>query len=98
RRGAPLFPYTTLPISAKLFDWECDFLDDVGGMDIGMLARSGVPILAIENAGGAEDLFKYRPPAPPFAVVVGNERYGLSHKVLRLDRKSTRLNSSHDQI
>ena len=74
-----------LRAAAQLFDWECGFLDDRGdSVDLRALARSGVPILAIENAGGAEDLFKYRPPRPPFAVVVGNERYGLSNKVLRL--------------
>jgi tRNA G18 (ribose-2'-O)-methylase SpoU len=48
------------------------------------LARSGVPIIAIENASGAEDLFKYRPPDGPFAVVVGNERKGVSRELLRL--------------
>ncbi|HSR99339.1 MAG TPA: TrmH family RNA methyltransferase [Kofleriaceae bacterium] len=74
-----------LRAAAKLFDWECGFLDDRDdSVDLRSLSRSGVPILAIENAGGAEDLFRYRPPPPPFAVVVGNERYGLSHQVLRL--------------
>jgi len=50
-----------LRAAAKLFDWECGFLDDLGdSVDLRGLARSGVPILAIENSGGAEDLFKYR--------------------------------------
>jgi hypothetical protein len=68
-----------------MFDWECGFLDDSDhSIDVGMLARSGVPIIAIENTSGAEDLFKYRPPAGRFAVVVGNERRGVSRKVLRV--------------
>ncbi len=74
-----------LRAAAEMFDWECRFLDDSDhSTDVGMLSRSGVPIIAIENTGGAEDLLRYRPPAGRFAVVVGNERKGISRKVLRI--------------
>jgi hypothetical protein len=71
--------------AAEMFDWEYRSLDDRDhDGDIRTLARSGVPILAIENTPGAENLFKYRPPTGPIAVVVGNERRGISRRVLRL--------------
>ena len=74
-----------LRAAAEMFAWECGFADDSDqGIDIAMLARSGVPIIALENAPEAEDLFKYRPPAEPFAIVVGNERKGISRRVLRV--------------
>src|SRR5262245_34803853 len=73
-----------LRAAAKMFDWECGFLDDLGDeLSIGGLVGSGIPIIAIENTAGAEDLFRYRPPAGRFAIVVGNERKGISRKVLR---------------
>lgn len=47
-----------LRAAAEMFDWECEFLDDSDhGMALRQLARSGVPILAIENTSDAEDLF-----------------------------------------
>ena len=79
-----------LRAAAAMFDWPCGFIgDSVGPTDTwrlsgDALARSGVPIIAVENASGAEDLFKYRPPEGPFAVVVGNERKGVSRELLRL--------------
>jgi SpoU rRNA Methylase family len=84
-----------LRAAAAMFDWPCGFIGDSGG-DAGIgadgawrlhgdvLARSGVPIIAVENANGAEDLFKYRRPDGPFALVVGNERKGVSRELLRL--------------
>jgi len=79
-----------LRAAAAMFDWQCGFIGDSVGPDGtwrlsgDALARSGVPIIALENANGAEDLFKYRPPECPFAVVVGNERKGVSRELLRL--------------
>jgi tRNA G18 (ribose-2'-O)-methylase SpoU len=71
-----------------MFDWSCGFIGDSvgdgGAPSIDTLARSGVPIIAIENTSGAEDLFKYRPRDGPCAVVVGNERKGVSRELLRL--------------
>ena len=94
-----------LRAAAAMFDWPCGFIGDTVGLDGAWklsgdaLASSGVPIIAVENASGAEDLFKYRPPEGPFAVVVGNERHGVSRELLRLaDRviqipiQSVRLN------
>lgn len=71
-----------LRAAAAMFDWHCEFIGDSLSSD--ELARSGVPIIALENTSGAEDLFKYRPPDGPFAVVVGNERKGVSRELLRL--------------
>lgn len=79
-----------LRAAAAMFDWQCGFIGDSVQPDGAWrlhgdaLARSGVPIIAVENASGAEDLFKYRPPQGPFAVVVGNERKGVSRELLRL--------------
>jgi tRNA C32,U32 (ribose-2'-O)-methylase TrmJ len=88
-----------------MFDWSCGFVGDsaehAGAVPLSYdaLARSGVPIIAVENTRGAEDLFKYRPPDSPVAVVVGNERKGVSRELLRIaDRvvqipmQSARLN------
>ena len=87
-----------LRATAAMFGWSSGFVGD-GGLRAETLVGSGVPIIALENASGAEDLFKYRPPDGPFAVVVGNERKGVSRELLRLaDRviqipiQSVRLN------
>ena len=78
--------------AAAMFDWDCGFLDDSDhGMDLRELAMSRVPILAIENTSDAEDLFKYRPPAGRLAVIVGNERKGISRSVLRLADRVLRI-------
>jgi len=75
-----------------MFDWECEFLDDSDhGLNLRQLARSGVPILAIENTCDAEELFKYRPPNGRLAVIVGNERKGISRSVLRLADRVLRI-------
>jgi SpoU rRNA Methylase family len=68
-----------LRAAAAMFNWPYGSIGDGDA-----LAGSGVPIIALENASGAEDLFKYRPPDGPFAVVVGNERKGVSRELLRL--------------
>lgn len=94
-----------LRAAAAMFDWSCGFIgnpvesDGPLRLDGDALVRSGVSIIALENASGAEDLFKYRQPEGPFAVVVGNERKGVSRELLRLaDRviqipvQSTQLN------
>jgi hypothetical protein len=58
--------------------------EDAWPVDVAALARDRPPIIAIENASGAEDLFSFRPPDGPIAVVVGNERKGISRQLLRL--------------
>ncbi|HEV7553981.1 MAG TPA: TrmH family RNA methyltransferase [Kofleriaceae bacterium] len=79
-----------LRAAAAMFEWSCGFIGDSVAADGALrlssnaLARSGVPIIAVENTSGAEDLFKYRPPDGPFAVIVGNERKGVSRELLRL--------------
>lgn len=76
-----------LRAAAAMFDWSCGFIGDSIGDAVlctDALVESGVPVIALENASGAEDLFKYRPPEGPFALVVGNERKGVSRELLRL--------------
>jgi tRNA G18 (ribose-2'-O)-methylase SpoU len=88
-----------LRAAAEMFDWECGFLDDADhGADVRQLARSGVPILAIENTCDAEDLFKYRPPSGRLAIIVGNERKGISRSVLRLADRVLRIPSASAHI
>lgn len=84
--------------AAAMFDWSCGFIG-ADGLGVDELVRCGVPIIAIENTSDAEDIFKYRPPDGAVAIVVGNERKGISRELLRLaDRvvqipiRSTRLN------
>ncbi len=67
-----------LRAAATMFEWQSEMIDDVAA-----LRERDVPIIALENASGAEDLFKYRPPEGPFALVVGNERKGISRELLR---------------
>lgn len=87
-----------LQATAAMFGWEFGRLtardaahgDAVVGPDgtcpvsPAALARGGVTIIALENASGAEDLFRFRAPDGPIAVVVGNERKGISRQLLRL--------------
>ncbi|HEX3765066.1 MAG TPA: TrmH family RNA methyltransferase, partial [Kofleriaceae bacterium] len=70
-----------LQATAAMFGWEFGLL--TAPDSAAALARIGVPIVAIENASGAEDLFRFRPPDGPVAVVVGNERKGISRSLLR---------------
>lgn len=70
-----------LQATAALFGWEFGLV--TGSESPAALARTGLPIIAIENAIGAEDLFRFRPPDGPVAVVVGNERKGISRSLLR---------------
>jgi len=81
-----------LRAAAAMFDWSCEFIGDSRGGDA--LVRSGVPIIALENTGGAEDLFKYRPPAGRYAVVVGNERKTVIDHGMEVDRFRVQLMAS----
>jgi len=81
-----------LRAAAEMFDWECGFVDGSDqSTSVRQLARSGVPILAIENTSDSEELFKYRPPSGRLAVIVGNERKGISRSVLRLADRVLRI-------
>lgn len=87
-----------LQATAGMFGWEFGLLTalDTAHVDTivmpegacpggpAALARASPTIIAIENAGGAEDLFRFRAPDGPLAVVVGNERKGISRQLLRL--------------
>ena len=66
-----------LQATAAMFDW--DFTESA--------TTPRRPIIALENTSGAESLFQFRPPDGPCAVVVGNERKGISrHWLRRADR------------
>lgn len=90
--------------AAAMFGWDCLFRDRGGlaeawaetGLEGGPLAitreavRSGYsPVIAFDNAAGADDLYGFRPGGPgPLAVVVGNERRGIAGDMMALaDRK-----------
>jgi hypothetical protein len=50
------------------------------------------PIIAVENAAGADDLYGFRPPpGGRLAVVVGNERKGIARDVLDLAWRTVRI-------
>ncbi len=87
-----------LRAAAEMFDWDCGFLHDARHPDaqtaaavtgsriisLQELAACGAPVIALENASGAEDLYRLRPPKGRFVVVAGNERKGIASEVLRL--------------
>jgi tRNA(Leu) C34 or U34 (ribose-2'-O)-methylase TrmL len=87
--------------AAEMFDWQAEFFQhDDHSSDLRMLSRSGLQIIALENTHDAHDLFRFTPPRDGFAVIVGNERKGVSRQALRLaDRVvqipigSTRVNT-----
>ena len=72
-----------LRAAAALFDWHCELIER-SETSCDALAQSGMPIIALENTSGAEDLFRFRPPDGAFALVVGNERNGVSRRLLRV--------------
>lgn len=82
-----------LQATAAMFGWDFGLLaahadamvrpDGARIASSAALEHSGLPIIAIENANGAENLFHYRPPDGPYAVVVGNERKGISRQLIR---------------
>src|SRR5262245_2884121 len=88
----------SLRAAAEMFDCECAFVHDVRHpaaqaaaaeigariLSLGELSRCAVPIVALENATGADNLYRFRPPAGRFVVVAGNERKGIASEVLRL--------------
>jgi tRNA G18 (ribose-2'-O)-methylase SpoU len=94
-----------LRVAAAMFDWECGFLCDprrlaaqataglAGARLVSReeLAACGAPVIAIENAAGAEDLFRFRPPQGRLIVVVGNERKGIARNVMHLASRTIQI-------
>lgn len=86
-----------LQATAAMFGWSFGLLAESGSVRTGAtvrhegaclmnraaLACGSLPIIALENASGADDLFRYRAPDGPVALVVGNERKGISRQLLR---------------
>jgi hypothetical protein len=94
-----------LRAAAAMFGWECGFLCDprrqeaqaaAGLSGARLLSREalaafGAPVIAIENAAGAEDLFRFRPPRGRLIVVVGNERKGITREVIHLASRTIQI-------
>lgn len=92
--------------AAALFGWEITFhdrhdlasawatenLQPLATITRETLASSCSPIVAVENAPGADDIFGFRaPPGPRLAVVVGNERKGIGRDVLDLADRTVQI-------
>lgn len=92
-----------LRAAAEMFDWECAFVDDArhraahpageGARVLAArdLAACGVPIIALENTRGAEDLYRFRPPRGRFVLAAGNERRGIAGEILRLADRAVQI-------
>lgn len=60
---------------------------------------SGTRVIALENTDGADDLYGFRPPADvPLALVVGNERKGVTREVLGAAYQTLRIPVASRQI
>ncbi len=50
---------------------------------IKMIKEKGIPVIALETASNARNIFDYKP-AAPVAVILGNEALGIDEKILLL--------------
>ncbi|HVV88767.1 MAG TPA: TrmH family RNA methyltransferase [Kofleriaceae bacterium] len=101
-----------LEAAARMFGWDCAFVADerfpaaqtsaagARAMTAAALAASGLPIIALENGHGAEDLHRFRPPRGRYVLIAGNERKGiagelrrLAGRVVEIPNASARLNT-----
>src|SRR5206468_6615303 len=80
-----------LPTST-LFPYTTLFRSDLVHLRV-RPGRPALPLRGVRVGGGARDRL-----LPPVGVAGGPLRPGAGRKPLLRDRKSTRLNSSHDQI
>jgi tRNA G18 (ribose-2'-O)-methylase SpoU len=93
-----------LRAAAQMFGWDCGLLHDDERAGVPPAIMNGVrvlsrtelaalsPIIAVENADGAEDLYGFRPPpGTRLAVMVGNERKGIARDVLDLASRVVRI-------
>ena len=98
---------------AAMFGWDCGLLSARGTEPPGdvpagrraisreQLLASRIPLLVLENTDGADDLYGYQPPpGAPLALIVGNERKGVSramragaYQTLRIPVGSRRINT-----
>jgi hypothetical protein len=82
--------------AALLFGLECRFRDergrlaDVSTVDTEALL-SGGPIIAVDNAPGAESVYRTAPPRTGSSVVVGNERRGIRPDLLRAATRTVHI-------
>jgi len=81
---------------ASMFGWDCDFLNASSTDD---LLTSCDPIVALENTDGAEDLYGFQPPpGSRLALVVGNERLGISRPILDRAQRIVRIPMASPKI
>ncbi len=82
---------SALVAAASMFGWDCAFLDRAGLGLAPALAPEDLggysPVLALENVPGAESIHGFTLAGPRPALLVGNERRGISRDLLdRVDR------------
>ena len=91
--------------AAQMFSWDCVFRDRAGlngqredtaerlpEVRLEELREHRTPILALENAKGAHDLYGYRAGSMArMALVVGNERKGVAHDTLEVADAAVRI-------
>lgn len=98
---------------ASLFAWDCAFLDGAraagsspatahpGALMLSpdALTADFAPIIALENTADADDLYGFQPPpGARLALIVGNERKGISREVLDRAYQTVRIPMASQQI
>lgn len=83
--------------AAALFGWRCAFLDPCASSSAAARVTAEelaafAPLVALENAPGAAEVYGFRPPpGPRLGLVVGNERAGVSRDVLALAARTVEI-------
>lgn len=80
---------------ASMFGWECGFVS--GAQD--QILDTCDPLIALENRDGAEDLYGFvPPPGSRLALIVGNERVGISRSLLDRAQRTVRIPMASPKI
>lgn len=83
---------------AAMFAWDCGFWE----RDQTESLAPGSSLIALENTADAENLYGFHPPPPPpgarVALIVGNERRGISREVLARAHRTIRIPMASQQI
>lgn len=89
---------------AAMLGWSCVLHDRAGlGGALPTVTLDGLagfsPLVAVENAPGADDVYGFRlPPGPRPALVVGNERRGISREVLDRAQRTVQIPMASRQL